>query len=134
MRPLLLSLLVSAACASGARAQGGAPTQLEPVALEAETDARRAATPHVLRLMGADAAASADTADAPRPNILVASDMDERGLAALRKLGEVEYASFRDKGRLLTGEALAEVTLQEMSRPMSPTIDFATMRVVDSHS
>ena len=75
---------------------------------DAEAGARRAALPHVLRHMAESASATRDAAPDPRPNILVASDMDELGLAALRELGTVEYASFRDKGRLLTGQALAD--------------------------
>jgi autoinducer 2 (AI-2) kinase len=43
-----------------------------------------------------------------RPKILVTADLDEEGLAALRELGDVEYASYREKMRLLTGPALAE--------------------------
>jgi sugar (pentulose or hexulose) kinase/phosphoglycerate dehydrogenase-like enzyme/ribulose-5-phosphate 4-epimerase/fuculose-1-phosphate aldolase/putative sterol carrier protein len=43
-----------------------------------------------------------------RPNILVTAAMDEEGLAALRKLGEVRYESFRENMRLLTGEDLVE--------------------------
>jgi autoinducer 2 (AI-2) kinase len=76
--------------------------------LAAEAESRRAALPHVLRHAGAGAAPRGRAAAAARPHILVASDMDERGLAALRELGCVEYASFRDKGRLLTGDALIE--------------------------
>lgn len=43
-----------------------------------------------------------------RPNILVTATMDEEGLAALRKLGEVRYESFHEKLRLLAGEDLVE--------------------------
>jgi autoinducer 2 (AI-2) kinase len=43
-----------------------------------------------------------------RPHVLVASDMDPASLARLREIASVEYASFRDKGRLLTGDALVE--------------------------
>jgi autoinducer 2 (AI-2) kinase len=43
-----------------------------------------------------------------RPSILVTAEMDEEGLAALRKLGEVRYESFREKLRLLTDQALVE--------------------------
>jgi autoinducer 2 (AI-2) kinase len=75
--------------------------------LAAEAEARRAATPHVLRHASAAAPPRA-AARSGRPHILVASDMEERGLAALRELGSVEYASFRDAGRLLTGDALVE--------------------------
>ena len=44
----------------------------------------------------------------PRPNILVTAALDEEGLAALRKLGDVRYESFREHLRLLTGEDLVE--------------------------
>ncbi|MFP6564741.1 MAG: NAD(P)-dependent oxidoreductase [Myxococcota bacterium] len=43
-----------------------------------------------------------------RPRILVTADFDEAGLARLRELGDVEYRSYRDAMRLLTGEALVE--------------------------
>ena len=42
-----------------------------------------------------------------RPRILVAADLDETGLAALREIGDVEYQSFRTAMRLLTGPSLA---------------------------
>jgi autoinducer 2 (AI-2) kinase len=43
-----------------------------------------------------------------RPRILVTADLDESGLAALRKLGDVEYASYREVMRLLTGPGLVK--------------------------
>ncbi len=43
-----------------------------------------------------------------RPNILVTAAMGEEGLAALRRLGEVRYESFREHLRLLAGEDLIE--------------------------
>jgi sugar (pentulose or hexulose) kinase/phosphoglycerate dehydrogenase-like enzyme/ribulose-5-phosphate 4-epimerase/fuculose-1-phosphate aldolase/putative sterol carrier protein len=43
-----------------------------------------------------------------RPRILVTADMDDAALAALRALGDVEYASFRKVMRLLTGPLLVE--------------------------
>jgi L-ribulose-5-phosphate 4-epimerase len=43
-----------------------------------------------------------------RPNILVTASVDEEALAALRRLGEVRYESFREKLRLLAGEDLVE--------------------------
>jgi hypothetical protein len=47
-------------------------------------------------------------ASTPRPRILVTADASEETLAALRELGNVEYASFRETMRLLTGSTLAE--------------------------
>lgn len=44
----------------------------------------------------------------PRPRILATADLDAEGLAALGALGPVEHASFRERGRLLTGPALVE--------------------------
>ncbi len=41
-----------------------------------------------------------------RPRLLVTADMSDDGLAALRALGDVEYASFRRALRLLTGADL----------------------------
>jgi autoinducer 2 (AI-2) kinase len=65
-----------------------------------------------LALRGAAAAASATGAPRRtahfRPRILVTADLDEDGLAALRRQGEVELASYRRAMRLLTGPALAE--------------------------
>jgi L-ribulose-5-phosphate 4-epimerase len=46
--------------------------------------------------------------DALRPNILVTATIDDQGLAALRKLGEVRYESFHEKLRLLVGDDLVE--------------------------
>ncbi len=56
----------------------------------------------------------ADTARAlrgPAPEglrILVTADMDGEALDALRELGEVEYASYREAGRLLAGPTLVQ--------------------------
>lgn len=44
----------------------------------------------------------------PRPRILVTADASEETIAALGELGDVEYASFRETMRLLTGSSLAE--------------------------
>ena len=73
---------------------------------EAEAAARRAATGHALRHAMAAGTADRTAATAVRPHVLVASDMDAASLANLREIASVEYASFRDAGRLLTGDAL----------------------------
>jgi sugar (pentulose or hexulose) kinase/phosphoglycerate dehydrogenase-like enzyme/ribulose-5-phosphate 4-epimerase/fuculose-1-phosphate aldolase/putative sterol carrier protein len=43
-----------------------------------------------------------------RPRILVTADMDVAALDALREMGNVEYASYREVMRLLTGDELVE--------------------------
>jgi len=112
--------------ASGARALGRKARTLSP-------DAQRAQAYHDLydgwqRLRAAHASAQAVAAQimlpsvlrdmsqaavaghaVVRPRILVTADMDEAALAALRALGDVEYASFRQVMRLLTGPTLVEV-------------------------
>ncbi len=74
----------------------------------ADSDARAAG----LALRGlATAAASGATEPraAPfRPRILATADLDAEALLALRRLGEVEHASYREALRLLTGPSLAE--------------------------
>jgi autoinducer 2 (AI-2) kinase len=44
----------------------------------------------------------------PRPRILVTADLDPAARDALAELGDVEYAPFRERMRLLTGEALVK--------------------------
>jgi len=44
----------------------------------------------------------------PRPRLLVTASLDDEALAALHDLGDVEYAPFRERLRLLTGDALVE--------------------------
>jgi autoinducer 2 (AI-2) kinase len=76
-------------------------------AARAESDARAAG----LALRGLAAAAANAGAPRPaafRPRILATADLDPEGLAALRRLGDVEYASYREAMRLLTGPSLAE--------------------------
>jgi L-ribulose-5-phosphate 4-epimerase len=43
-----------------------------------------------------------------RPRILVTAELDEASLERLRRLGDVEAASFRERMRLLTGPALVQ--------------------------
>ncbi len=43
-----------------------------------------------------------------RPRMLVTAALDDTALAALRELGDVNYGSFREELRLLTGEDLVE--------------------------
>jgi autoinducer 2 (AI-2) kinase len=75
---------------------------------EAQAPARQAAMGHAVRHLMAAGTSGGGEAAVPRPRVLVASDMDEESLAELREIAEVEYASFRDAGRLLTGDALVE--------------------------
>ncbi|MGH0028669.1 MAG: NAD(P)-dependent oxidoreductase, partial [Myxococcota bacterium] len=75
---------------------------------EAQAAARGAASGHVVRQLLGGSASSEAAAELPRPKVLVASDMDARSLERLREHFEVEYASFRDAGRLLTGDTLVE--------------------------
>jgi autoinducer 2 (AI-2) kinase len=58
-------------------------------------------------LASAAPAAGAESSTNYRPRILVAADLDESGLEALREIGEVEAQSFRTAMRLLTGPSLS---------------------------
>ncbi|MCH2170163.1 hypothetical protein MK489_05235 [Myxococcota bacterium] len=63
------------------------------------------------RLAGAalsPASAETTSVSATRPRILVTATVDETSLDALRELGDVEYASYRDAGRLLKDDSLVE--------------------------
>ena len=79
--------------------------QLRVAHASAEAVAAQMILPAVLRDMSQAAAAAQP---ATRPRILVTADMDEAALAALRAVGDVEYASFRQVMRLLTGPTLVE--------------------------
>ena len=70
-----------------------------------DATAARLATPQVL---AAQQAPDATTGERMRPRILVTSDCDPDSLAALEAMGEVEYASFRDARRMLTGPSLVK--------------------------
>ena len=59
-------------------------------------------------MLSARADESAGRASSFRPRILVSADMDEAALAALGEIGDVEYQSYRQVMRLLTGKSLVE--------------------------
>jgi autoinducer 2 (AI-2) kinase len=71
---------------------------------EFDTKLRAHAMPAVLAKE--DAAPAHTPAARVHPRILVTADLDAASLAALQRLGEVEYAPFRQKMRLLTGDSL----------------------------
>lgn len=80
--------------------------KLRAAGADSEALASQLILPAALKAMSVAAA----TARRPRlrPPILVTADIDDAGLAALRALGDVEYASFRTAMRLLTGPSLVE--------------------------
>lgn len=59
-------------------------------------------------VMAASAAAPAARSAGERPKILVTANLDPASLASLEALGEVEYAPFRERMRLLTDASLVE--------------------------
>ncbi len=76
----------------------------------AQAAADDVATEGMLSALMQKADASAIAAEPSiRPRILVTAALDEEALAAFRELGDVEYSSFRDTMRLLTGRKLVEV-------------------------
>ena len=79
--------------------------QLRTARADTEQLAGQLATPWV---MAANDRAAVDVAAGPRLDILVCADFDPASLDALRELGNVEYASFRDNMRLLKGPSLVE--------------------------
>ncbi|MEE8581105.1 MAG: FGGY-family carbohydrate kinase, partial [Myxococcota bacterium] len=64
---------------------------------QADVTASGLVTPWMLR---AQRTPIRSAGDRPRPRILVTADFDEASLALLRELGEVEYASYRERMRL----------------------------------
>ena len=91
------------AAAEAGRDVYGRWSALQDASENATTAAARMATPFALEAWSAGARGSSARF---RPRILVTSDCDEESLAALARLGEVEYASFRDARRMLTGPSL----------------------------
>ncbi|MDJ0847447.1 MAG: NAD(P)-dependent oxidoreductase [Myxococcota bacterium] len=71
----------------------------------AATDAT--ASGFAIRALTKEAAASPATAPF-RPRILATCDLDPDGLAALERIGDVEYRSYREAMRLLTGRSLVD--------------------------
>ena len=61
-----------------------------------------------IRALSETVLAAEPEASAFRPRILVTCDLDETGLAALERIGEVEHQSYRSAMRLLTGRSLVE--------------------------
>jgi autoinducer 2 (AI-2) kinase len=76
---------------------------------QARTAADEIAERHAVSALTAKAAAQPPApAASPRPRIFVTAALDERGLASLREIGEVTYASFRDDMTLLVGDELVD--------------------------
>ncbi len=71
-------------------------------------DAHDRAAARMLEYVGVQAPPQAESLRHFRPRILVTAQMDEASLAELRRLGEVEYANYRETLRVLTGEDLVE--------------------------
>ncbi len=71
-------------------------------------DGHDRAAARMLEYAGTPAAPRAPGLRGFRPKILVTAQMDGASLEELRRLGEVEYASYRETLRVLTGEDLVE--------------------------
>jgi L-ribulose-5-phosphate 4-epimerase len=59
-------------------------------------------------ILGAQEAGAVTAGAAFRPRVLVTADMDDRSLSALRAVADVDYASYREAMRLLTGDELVD--------------------------
>ncbi|MGH0038446.1 MAG: NAD(P)-dependent oxidoreductase [Myxococcota bacterium] len=81
-------------------------TQAREGTAAARSAAAGQVVPHMLRAV--DETARATRGPRLRPKILCAADLDAAGRERLSALGPLEYASFREKMRLLTGPALVE--------------------------
>ncbi|MEE2702741.1 MAG: NAD(P)-dependent oxidoreductase [Myxococcota bacterium] len=79
--------------------------QLRDTRREGESEARAGLTAATLANLDPSTQASAVQ---QRPRILVTADLDQTSLDALRELGELEYASFRESMQLLTGPSLVK--------------------------
>ncbi len=79
-------------------------------ARDAGASARAAAAGQVIpqMLRAVDATTPSGSAGPHRPSILCCADLDDTARERLAALGDLEYASFRDRMRLLTGPALVE--------------------------
>ncbi|RME39563.1 MAG: hypothetical protein D6793_00955, partial [Thermoflexia bacterium] len=71
-------------------------------------DGHDRAAARMLEYAGTPAAPRAPGLRSFRPKILVTAQMDGASLEELRRLGEVEYANYRETLRVLTGEDLVE--------------------------
>ena len=76
--------------------------------LEEQAAAKARASGFAIRELMARGAADAPTPPAFRPRMLITADLDPEALETLREYADVEYASYRDKMRLLTGPQLAK--------------------------
>jgi len=79
--------------------------ELRLASVPAEEVAQRLVAPSLLSPASAPAGPAAQ---ATRPRILVTAQIDEGSLAQLRELGDVEYKSYREQGRLLKQATLVE--------------------------
>jgi len=77
-------------------------------AARAEGDARARLLTMPFALGAGQLAAESRRSAKDQPSMLVTADFDEAAVRGLRALGQVEYASFRDAGRMLVKDSLVE--------------------------